>query len=190
MLKNQIIDTRFGLNHPSVQNVLKIAERIIEHNKTLNTKNLYDIAKNELNIPKKGLLKIITYLLNNNILIEGSKYTRESVLNNTNRVKVLKFIENNIGSHFSPLRDLLARDRKVDSGSSGQLLWHLEMLIKFNYIKKIKIGNYSVFIPVGLDEDKAKISLFLKDYLSSKILELLIKNKKLKQKNIYKLIGV
>ena len=74
---NHIINESFlGLDHPSAQDVLEIAKDVLDHNKLLNRDDLYNIAKNKLNIPRKGLLRIINNLFNKRVLIEGSKYTK------------------------------------------------------------------------------------------------------------------
>ena len=46
-------------DHPSVQGVIKIAEKIIHENKVLDATLLYNRAKKQLKIPRKGLLTII-----------------------------------------------------------------------------------------------------------------------------------
>jgi predicted transcriptional regulator len=184
----KIIEPALNLEHPSVRNVLDIAQDILDQNKTLNINTLYNIAKKELKIPRKGLLKIIQFLINKNILIDGSKYTKKSILTNFYRRSIYNFIENNLGAHFSLLRKEIISDNEDEMGSSGQLIWHLEMLLKFDYIKKIKVGNYSIFITIDLDEETGKISFLLKDEINRKIISLLVKNKKMKQSNIHKKI--
>ena len=59
-------------------------------------------------------------------------------------------------------------------GSPGQLLWHLEMLMKFNYIKKIKVGNYTIFLPIEMDTELGTINFLLQDKINRKIVGLLI----------------
>ena len=120
--------------HPSVQDVLKIAEDLANENKFLDVHTLYQRAKRKLKIPRKGLLQIIQLLIDNKFLVDGSKFTRDSVLENQHRNRVLQIILHNLGIHFSALkRNFFAKNM----GSTGQLVWHLDMLIKFNYIKKI-----------------------------------------------------
>jgi len=51
---------------------------------------------------------------------------------------------NNIGIHLSAVRKLL--NKKVSNVGVGQLLWHIDMLIKFDYIKSIKVGNMVEFV--------------------------------------------
>jgi hypothetical protein len=74
-------------------------------------------------------------------------------------------------------------------GSSGQLIWHLEMLIKFNYIKKIKIKNYTVFLPYEIDDEIGLIYFILRDEIYLKIISLLISNEKLKRSEVHKLVN-
>ena len=91
----------------------------------------------------------------------------------------------NPGVHFSILRK---KTLSEEAGSSGQLVWHLGMLLKFNYIKKIKIGHYTVLLPYGLDEDDGRIFFILRDRINSKIMHLLIENKTFIKSDIYKTI--
>ena len=82
------------LEHPSVRQVLAIAEEFIENNKILNIEILYRTAKKRLKIPPKGLLEIIQYLIKKRILVDGSKQTKKTVLHNTFRRKIYNAIRN------------------------------------------------------------------------------------------------
>ena len=73
--------------------------------------------------------------INKKILVEGSKFSKETVLSNHIRKGILNYIRANLGVHFSDLRKTALPE---EMGSSGQLVWHLEMLLKFDYITKIK----------------------------------------------------
>ena len=184
-MKTQIFNEPFGEDHPSVKNVLEIAEEIISKNKVLNVENLYNIAKKRLKLPRNGLLSIIQFLINKKLLIEGSKFSRETVLSNPIRIGILNYIYNHPGVHFSDLRKTALPEEK---GSSGQLVWHLEMLLKFNYITKIKVGNYTVFLPFEMDEKVGRILFMLRDRINFKVIELLFKENIVAKSEIYKLI--
>jgi len=182
-MKTQIISEPFGIDHPSVKRVLEIAEEIMNKNKVLNIENLYNLAKKQLKIPRNGLLSIIQFLINKKLLIEGSKFSKETVLSNQIRRGIYHFIRTNPAIHFSVLR------RKALSetmGSSGQLIWHLEMLLKFNYINKIKVGNYTVFLPFDLGEDTGRIIFLLRDRINNKLMKLLIEENNVLKSEIYK----
>jgi predicted transcriptional regulator len=177
------------LNHPSVKSVIEIAKEVINNNNVLNTELLYTLAKRRLKFPRKGLLSIIQLLINKKVLVEGSKYTRDEVLNNKYRLNLYRFLTSDLGVHFSTIRKHIITDNSGTLGSSGQLIWHLEMLIKFNYIKKIKIKNYTVFLPYEIDDEIGLIYFILRDEIYQKIISLLISNEELKRSEVHKLVN-
>ncbi len=185
IMKPQITSKPIGLEHPSVKSVIGIAEEIMKKNKILDVETLYNIAKKRLKLPRTGLLFIIQFLINKKILVEGSKFSRETVLSNPTRRGIYNYIRVNPGIHFSILRK---KALSADSGSSGQLVWHLEMLLKFNYINKIKVGNYTVFLPIEMEVELGIISFLLRDEINRKIIDLLTTQNSIKNSEIFKLI--
>jgi predicted transcriptional regulator len=107
------------------------------------------------------------------------------VLSNPTRKRIYDYIRANPGVHFSILRKKALSD---ESESSGQLVWHLEMLLKFNYINKIKAGNYTVFLPIEMEVELGIINFLLRDKINRKILDLLTKQSSIKNSEIFKLI--
>jgi len=187
-MKSEIITRPISLEHPNVKRVLKIAEEIMSSNKVLNIDNLYHIAKRTLKIPRKGLLSIIQFLINKKVLIEGSKYSRKTVLLNRTRNEIYKFIKKTQAVHFSHIRKRIGKESSIEATSSGQLIWHLEMLLKFNYIKKYKLGNYTIFSPIKLDEETAIIKFLLDDTLNKEIISLVYSKTSLKRSEIHKIL--
>jgi len=181
-----VVRNTLGLKHPSVQSVIEVAQEIISENKVLNTEILYNIAKRRLQIPRRGLLRIIQFLLNKKILVEGTKCTKDTVLSNPYRNKVYSFITSNLGVHFSIIRKVLFSDSESKSQRTGQLVWHLEALIKFDYIKKVKFKNYAIFIPSEIDDETGVIYFLLRDKLNKKIVDLLIKQELIIKSDIHK----
>ena len=176
-----------GIEHPSVKHVIEIAEEILNEKKILNIDTLYYRAKKRLKIPRKGLNAIIQFLINHKILVNRSKFTRRTVLSNSTRKIIYNFIQSKIGSHFSLIKKLgISQDL---AGSSGELIWHLDMLMKFNYIKKLSLKNYTIFLPFDIDEESGKIYFVLQDELYSKILNSLISNDSQERSQIYKSLG-
>ena len=188
-MSNLNLTLSLTLNHPSVQRVIEIAKEVINNKKVLDTELLYNLAKRQLKLPRKGLLSIIQLLINKKVLVEGSKYTRDEVLNNKYRFNLYRFLTSYLGAHFSTIRKQIITDSSGNLGSSGQLIWHLEMLIKFNYIKKIKIKNYTVFLPYEIDDEIGLIYFILRDEIYQKIISLLISNEKLKRSEVHKLVN-
>lgn len=177
------IDSSLQLEHPSVQKVIEIAEEIIEENKVLNMEIIYNRAKKKLKLPRKGLLEIIQFLFNRKILIDGSRHTKNTVLLNIYRKKIFEAIHINNGATFSLIRE---KAFTVQSGSSGQLLWHLKMLLKFGLIKKKKVGKFSLFLPINLDNEIGKLYFYLKDPSYRDIIEIVHKYGKIKKADVHK----
>ena len=185
IMETKILSKSIGLEHPNVKSVIEIAEEIMSKNKVLNIETLYNVAKKSLNLPRNGLLFIIHFLINKKILIEGSKFSRETVLSNPIRRGLYNYIRANPGAHFSILRKKALSD---ESESSGQLVWHLEMLLNFNYINKIKVGNYTVFLPIEMEVDLGIINFLLRDKINRKIVDLLRTQISIKNHEVFKFI--
>ncbi len=160
----------FRLEHPIVQQVLEIAEQIISENRVLEAKLLYYEAKKRLKIDRKILLSVIQSLLEKKILVEGSKLTKEMVLSNTHRNNIYQYIRGNVGANFSMIREMY----KGSTESSGQLIWHLQMLLKFNFIRKVKYKKYTLFLPIDIEEEEGIFHFLLRDDLNMAIIQLLI----------------
>jgi len=180
------IRNSLGEDHPNVQSVIEVAQEIIRDNKVLDTEILYNIAKHRLKIPRKGLLSIIQYLLNKRILVEGTKCTKETVLSNHHRRKIYNFIQSHLGVHFSIIRRVLFSEGK--SPVTGQLLWHLEMLIKFNYIRKVNFKKYVILVPIEIDDDTGILFFLMRDEVNKKIANLLIQQGTIKKPDVYKIL--
>ncbi|MBA7640475.1 hypothetical protein ES703_48141 [subsurface metagenome] len=62
------------------------------------------------------------------------------------------------------------------------------MLLKFNYIKKLKIGNFTVFLPIEIDDEIGIIRFLLSDEINMKIVKLLFEHESVKKSDTYKLL--
>jgi hypothetical protein len=179
-------DSQLTLEDPNVQRIIEIAKELIKQNKVLKLKRLYNLAVRSLDISTGDILKVIQFLNNKKILLDGSKHTKDTILLNLYRKKIYSVIQKFNGATFSFLREKVFTER---FGSAGQLIWHLNMLLKFKYIKKIKVGNYSLFLPIDIDDDFGKLCFFMKDELYSNIIKLFIIKEKFKKPDIYKEIN-
>ncbi|MFX0010238.1 MAG: hypothetical protein ACFE9R_07990, partial [Candidatus Hermodarchaeota archaeon] len=128
------LESPLSLDNPHVQKVIDIAKEFVNKNQTLKVKKLYNIAVRSLDLSTREILDIIQFLNTNKILIDGSKHTRDTILLNLYRKKIYHVINRYNGATFSYLRENVFTDHL---GSAGQLLWHLNMLLKFKYIKKV-----------------------------------------------------
>ncbi|MHA1193651.1 MAG: hypothetical protein ACTSP9_15410 [Promethearchaeota archaeon] len=181
------IETRLNLDNPNFKQVIEIAEEILSENQILTLDKLYKRAKRILKIPSPGLKSIIQYLVNKKILVDQSRFTKVSVLSNPYRKMLYSIVCNNIGIHLSAVRKLL--NKKVSNVGVGQLLWHVDMLIKFDYIKSIKVGNFLILLPIKIDNDYGRICFFFRDELNRRILNLLNSKGQLKRSEIHKILN-
>jgi len=177
-MSQEILAPSIGIDHPTVKGVIRIANVILKEGRLLNIEYLYRRAKRELKIPREGLLTIIQYLVNKKIIIDGSKFTIDTILDNEIRNLLYFFIQENIGLHFSAIKRNIAKFLKGNQIGVGQLIWHLEMLLKFNLIKSFALGNHTIFITVETDEVIAKIYYLARNTVRNKILRYLIENER------------
>jgi len=189
MIDNKIYPLSLGLDHPTVQQVLQIALELTKEHKLINTELLYNRAKRVLKIPRQGLNKIIQMLINRKILVDGSRFTKETVLRNKIRNYIFWLIKTNIGSHFSFLKKEVSQQKESEIGV-GHLIWHLEKLIKFNLIKKIKIKNCTIFLPIEISDEEGIIYFILRDDLNRQIVNILLEHESVKSTDIYKELNV
>lgn len=174
-----------GLDHPSVKKVIQIALKLTKEHRLIKTELLYNRAKKELQIPKNGLKTIIQLLLNKKILIDGSRLTIETVLSNQIRYELYVIIKSVIGVHFSLLKELISiqKDRKV---GVGQLNWHLEKLLKFNLIKKVKVKKYIIFLPIEIDNNIGILYFILRDEINRRIVNFILEYEIISRSDIHK----
>ncbi|MBN1216031.1 MAG: hypothetical protein JXA99_11410 [Candidatus Lokiarchaeota archaeon] len=173
------------LEDENVQKVISIAQQIIRENKPMKIKILYNRSIKQLDINSNELFNIIQYLINKKILIDGSKHTRKTILLNDNRRKLYNIILKNKGASFNFLRKEIFSSTQ---GSGGHLIWHLQMLIKFNYVKKLKIGNYTVFLPINMDLELGKLYFFMNNEINNKIIITIINQDKIRKPDVHKLL--
>ena len=178
-----------GLDHPSVKKVIQIALELTKEHRLINTELLYNRAKNELKIPKKGLKTIIQMLLNRRILVDGSRFIKMTVLINKTRDTIYWLVNTHIGAHFSFLKAKLSQLKQNEIGV-GHLKWHLEKLIKFNFIRKVKVMNYTIFLPVEMSDEEGTLHFILRDDLTRDIVEFLIEHEPVIKTDLYKELNV
>lgn len=70
-----------------------------------------------------------------------SRLTLKEIFGNENRRNLIKSILESPGIHHNEL----LRECNIQK---GQLQWHLDVLLKYNIIRKEKFGQYSVYFPI------------------------------------------
>ncbi|MFX0027272.1 MAG: winged helix-turn-helix transcriptional regulator [Candidatus Hermodarchaeota archaeon] len=100
-----------------------------------------------------------------------SRLTLKEIFENENRKRIIKFILESPGIHHNEL----LRESNIQK---GQLQWHLDVLLKYNIIKKEKFGQYSVYFPIINSIETLELfeNGLAKSETTSKIFELIKEN--------------
>ena len=179
------------LQEMEVQAVVDFAKEIVEKNKTVKMEQLFNVAKKRLKLNDLGLKRILKYLFDNKILIEGSKIIKSEVLSNEIRGMIFNFVKIYPGINFSALRNNLFKefDKNDTNIGTGQIIWHLEVLLKFKCLKKVEYKNYTLYSPYNMDTEQVIYYFLLRDKINRKVIDALIENEPLKQADIPKIIN-
>ncbi|MFX1390116.1 MAG: hypothetical protein ACFE9Z_08650 [Promethearchaeota archaeon] len=126
-------------------------------------------SNDKININDIGISKILQSLFKQNLIAEGSKLTKSEVLENPPiRKKIYKYIQNNPGAYYYKIV------KEFDLGNHSAT-WHLEMLLRFGFIKDMKIENNHIFYESSLNAKEIEECFYLSnnkvililDYLKS-----------------------
>ena len=140
--------------------------KILEKNDVINHIKSY-FTNSSININTEGIIKYIESLIKKRRIVEGSKLTKDIVLNNPKRKRICDYITINPGTYFNKIVKGLKMSNHV-------VYWHLDILLKFDFIKKTKVENHELFFNSKLGIDDAGKSYLTKiKEKSKKILDYL-----------------
>ena len=115
------------------------------------------LGRSEININHRGIQKILISLVEKNMIIEGTTLTRKDVLMNSKRKKINDYIKENPGKYVNKI----AKELKI---GSNVVFWHLDILLKFSFIKKRNIDNHIVYFDSNINlKDTDKLYLTSKE---------------------------
>ena len=127
------------------------------------------ISKSSININTTGIKKNLNSLLKKGIIVEGSKLTRDTALLNENRLVLFEFIEKNPGRYFNNIVKTMKMSKYV-------VYFHLQILLKFDLIRKMEIENHDVYYDSGFNPIKVLPLFYQSKGKSKKILSYLKEN--------------
>ncbi len=122
-----------------------------------------------ININVKGIEEILRSLVKKKIIVEGSKLSIDGILNNEKRKTIYEFITINPGTYFYKIVTHLEISNHV-------VVWHLKMLLKFDFIKVEKFENHDVYFDSNFNIKKSKFAYITSKEKSKKIIEYLRQN--------------
>ncbi|MFX0030353.1 MAG: winged helix-turn-helix transcriptional regulator, partial [Candidatus Hermodarchaeota archaeon] len=114
-----------------------------------------------------------------------SYLTITDIFENENRLNIINQILKNPGIHHN---ELLRRCEL----QKGQLQWHLDVLLKYNIIKKERYGQYTVYFPIttSFDANEYLENLILKSKTTSEILKIIKENPGINSSEISRILDL
>lgn len=151
--------------------ILTIIQEYLDENRVFKFKKIipYIVARlriKNFNINKKGIKKVIKSLIGKNYIVEGSKLSRKDILKNKTRTKIFEYIIKNPGCYFNDIITNLHIPNNVG-------IWHLNILLKFNFISSREFLNHDLYHCATLDFEKVKFIHVISKKRSKKIINYL-----------------
>jgi len=147
---------------PNQQKVYEIVKDYLTKNPFFTINDLYRICKKQTKIPGTEIHSILTGFVYKNIIVDGSKLTKDTVLKSPIRREIYTFISKNPALNFTQIL------KQFNLGSYAAR-WHLEMLRKFGFIRQKKIKIYNVYFSTDFPANKETIIYSLRNRNALKI---------------------
>ncbi len=117
--------------------------RVFSKEKTITyVQSRYNKVNGNLNY--NGIKVVINSLINKNIIVEGSKLTRKTVLLNSKRNNIYDQIKINPGIYLNKLAKILKL-------GCFAIKWHLNILHKFNFIRQRNLNDHIAYFDYSLN---------------------------------------
>lgn len=171
------------------QIIIDIVKEYLKSNRCFKFKKILPFIKSRfkrssININNQGIELLLKSLLKKKIFVEGSKLNRDEVFLVPKRKRIYDYIVKNSGAYHQQIMD----DLKI---RSHVVVWHLKILLKFNFIKEAEINNCKIYFDLNLDLEKIKRNYYLKNKKSRKIIEYLkINNQGITQTSLSANLGM
>ena len=121
------------------------------------------------NISNEGVRKILKSLTNKKLIVEGSKLIKDEILNNQKRKEIYDFIIKNPGTYFNKILHELNYSNHI-------VVWHLSMLLKFDFISKKHLENHEIYFDTTTEIEDISSTYFTAKEKSQKIITFMKKN--------------
>jgi len=112
---------------------------------------------------------ILKSLTNKKLIVEGSKLIKNEILNNEKRKEIYDFIVKNPGTYFNKILHEL-------NFSNHIVVWHLSMLLKFDFISKKILENHEIYFDTSAELEDLSSTYFTTKEKSQKIINFMKKN--------------
>lgn len=127
------------------------------------------IRLSSININNEGVRMILISLTNRKLIVEGSKLTKGEILNNEKRREIYDFIIKNPGTYFNRIVHELNYSNHI-------VVWHLSMLLKFDFISKEILENHEIYYDTTTEFEDISSKYFTTKEKSQKIINFMKKD--------------
>ncbi|MFW9879307.1 MAG: winged helix-turn-helix transcriptional regulator [Candidatus Thorarchaeota archaeon] len=154
--------------------ILSIVQEYLNQNKFFNMKKVTYFINSKLKLASvdlnyRAIEEILRSLVKKNFIREGTKLSRSEILNNETRKKIYEFILKNPGVYFNRI----ARELEVNK---AVVIWHIDMLEKFAFIRREEFENHEIFFEMSIDENNNRFRFLTSKEKSKRIIEFLKKH--------------
>ncbi len=151
--------------------VLTLVEEFVNQNRVCYRPDLVSFIKNRIfqganGLNHNGIMHILDSLAAKYVIVEGSKITKNTSLSNLNRRIIYEEIKNNPGIYLNKLSTNLGISIFLTN-------WHLNILLKFNMIRKQEINNHIVYFDSELPTENDYILHIISRVKCSDLIEYL-----------------
>lgn len=117
----------------------------------------------------RAIEEILQSLVKKKLIDEGTKFTKSDVLQNKKRKLIYDYIIKNPGVYFNTIVKDLKLNKPV-------IVWHINMLLRFDFIKKEEFENHEIYFESSLTGKDRKFRYFATKEESKKIMDYLKEN--------------
>jgi len=154
--------------------ILTLVQDYLNQNKYFNMRKVISFINAKLrtysvDLNYRAIEEILRSLTKKKLIDEGTRFTRLDVLNNQKRKQIYNFILKNPGVYFNTIVRSLKLNKPV-------IVWHINMLARFDFIKREEFENHEIFFDSRLSAMNRKFRYFTSKDESKKILEYLREN--------------
>lgn len=154
--------------------VLDIVQDYLSQNKYFNMLKIIPFIRSSLktlsiDLNARAIEKLLGSLVKKKYIVEGTNLTQLDVLKNKKRQQVYNFILKNPGTYINKIVRVLDISKPV-------VMWHINMLLRFDFIRKEEIENHDIFFDSNLSSGDSKFSYVTSKDRSKKIIEYLKEN--------------
>jgi predicted transcriptional regulator len=154
--------------------VLDVVQEYLDKNRYFNMKEILPFINSRfkmasINLNTRGIEEVLRSLVKKKLIVEGSKLSSKDILTIKKRKMIYNFILRNPGTYFYKI----VRELKL---SNHVVVWHLNILLKFNFIKMEELENHNIYFDSNFNEKDREFRYFISKERSKKIVECIKKN--------------